>query len=84
MKPFWMTSWTLNQVFVLNIVSPNFLGFGGGRRRAPLEARNGFTPQYLENCNLAVITYVIPHNLHSVSLWIVTCILDCIDYRLFA
>lgn len=58
----------LNQVFVLNVVCSNFLGFGGGRKRGPVEARNGFTSQHLENCNSVVITYVIPQNLHCVSL----------------
>lgn len=60
-----MTRWTLNKVFVLNVVRSYFLGFGSGRRRAPVEARNGFTPQYLGNCNSAVITYMIPQNLQN-------------------
>lgn len=31
----------LNQVFVFNIICSNFLGFGGGKKKAPVEARDG-------------------------------------------
>lgn len=59
----------LNQVFVFNVICSNFLSFGVGREGHLWKQEMGFTFQYLENCNLVVITHAIPQNLHSVSLW---------------